>query len=188
MPPLDCSEVTRCLCVQVKSSNAWDALKPYVPFATAALSAFTFWLGYRQKEHDRTSGYYQKVVVDVVLPELIGFNEKYIPELDQLAASVGQRPKEKRKTTPRDVTLELRKFSEDLFELQDKITDRTTLFDLKTSARIEQKFDAFQDAITGWFNDASVGKRRERSDLRSLVQEFRRELVRELYKGKVRSF
>lgn len=151
-------------------------------------AAFTFWLGYRQKERERTLSYYHKVVVDVVISDVFRFFDEQIRQLSQAGIEARDGINSGRVTMPRAVKSVITSFSTELFKLQDQIADRTIVFDEHTTEEIKQEFEIIQDRVTGWFNDLYQSKRRGLEELRSALRDGQRRVIKHLYRGQFRNF
>jgi hypothetical protein len=165
-----------------------DVVKTVATALALPLAAFTFWLGYRQKERERTRSYYHKVVVDVVLPGILDFFQAQAEAMTEAGRQAQLGLKSSRKTMPRSCSIALSNFSTGLYSLLDAITQRTLIFDEKVTAEIRNDVEDIEDAVTDWFNDAGLHKRRDVEEIRPLVQRGQRLLIKRLYKGEFRDF
>lgn len=180
-----------CLCPCVAPQPTFlneDVLAVWIPLAALGLSALTFWLGYHQKERQRTLTYYHKIVTEPLVPEIIAFcakNELLIQEAAQISLAAF---KGNRKSIPREATQKLTNFSTELFELQDKIVEKIEVFDSKSTRKLEGLFELFQDRITDWFNQVALRRRRNPEELQNIFLDRKRAIVKLLYRGQFRNF
>jgi hypothetical protein len=176
-------------CVQPVITTNWpDVVKTIASVVALPLAAFTFWIGYRQKEKERTRSYYHKVVIDVVLPLILDGFAVEIERIREAGRTALQGLQSNRKTMPRSCSVALSEFGTNLFQLQDSITERTIIFDEKLTRLIGVDFELTQDDITRWFDEASLHKRRELPELEALLRARQRQIIRRLYRGDCRDF
>ena len=177
-----------CTTIIAQQANLLDLLKTTASVAALPLAGLTFWLGYRQKERERTRGYYHKAVVDVVLPQIL---ETFGIEIDRLREA-GRAALEglasKRKTMPRASSVALSEFTTNLFFLQDAIVERTLIFDEKMTNEIREDFEGIEDKAKGWFGDVVLHKRRNLEELEAILKTGQRTVIKRLYRGEFRDF
>jgi hypothetical protein len=183
--PVSPCQLAQCL---QKTNSAGDALKTVAAIVSIPLALITFLLGYRQRERERTRSYYQKVVVDSLFQDILDFFSSQAEPIVTAGREGLKGLASNRKTLPRSCSLALSDFSTKLFALQDKITERTAIFDERITSEVQGDFEAVQDEITGWFNDASLHKRRELDELPQLLKSGQRTIVKRLYRGEFRDF
>lgn len=169
--------------------RAWlDGLMAIVSTLAVPVALFTFWLGYRQRERERTLSYYHKVVVDVVIDDVFSFFDKQIRSLTESGTAAREGLAAGRLTMPRPIKQALTGFSTALFSLQDQIAERTVVFDVETTELVKRAFERIQDQATGWFNDLYQHKRRGIEELNNILREGQRSIIKQLYAGQFRNF
>jgi hypothetical protein len=175
-------------CAQQAISSWPDIIKTVASVLALPLALLTFWLGYRQREHERTLSYYHKVVVDALLPKIL---EGFAVEIDRMQeagreALVGL--KSSRKAMPRKCSIALADFATNLFGLQDLIAERTLIFDEKITNEIKDDFQGTQDDVTDWFSDVILHKQRHFEEIEQILRLRQRQLIKRLYRGEFRDF
>jgi hypothetical protein len=177
-------------CCQSVSASAGtaDLVKTLVTVLALPLSALTFWLGYRQREYERRRSYYQDVVIDAMLPEILEAFDQQSSALTGSGLAGLNGLASNRKTMPRSCGVALASFASAIFDLQDRIVQRVAIFDELQTEEIREAFQQTQDEVTDWFDDISSHKRRELGEIDGLLRKNQRLLIRLLYKGKMRSF
>lgn len=165
-----------------------DTTKTIASAVAIPLAIVTFWLGYRQRERERTRGYYHKVVVDVLLPDILAFFDEQTEAISEAGRQAEKGLASMRKTLPRTCTISLSDFSAALYKLLDKISERTLIFDEKITSLVVREVDDLEDSVTGWFNDIALFKRRNVEELAGLMKSSQRNIVKLLYKGEFRDF
>lgn len=165
-----------------------DVVKTAAAVLALPLAGLTFWIGYRQREHERTLSYYHKVVIDVVLPKIL---EGFAVEIDRMQeagreALAGM--KSARKTMPKKCSVALAEFASNLFGLQDTIVERTLIFDEDTTDDVRDAFQSTQDDVTEWFNDVTLHKQRHLEEIEHILRLRQRQLIKRLYKGDFKDF
>jgi len=171
------------------SNSDWlDLLKTTGASLVLPLSLTTFWLGYRQKEKERSKSYYHKIVVDVVLEPILNFFSTHIPNLQEAAVGAIRGMKGARVAIPKTSTERLARFSTELFDLQDMVIARTSVFDTVATNHLERQFQDLQDQVSEWFDDVGMHKRREPEGLEMVIMNGQRELVKQILEGKFRNY
>lgn len=151
--------------------------------ATPLIAVFTFWLGYRQKERERSSSFYAELVVN---PSVIHIDKFFDLYRNQLVAHARQvQPRSSRATTPRDLTKLLTKFSQDLYELKDNIVKRLEVFDEKAVVRVEIIVSKLETDVTMWF-EGWCRAPAEPEELSRTFSTAKRGMMKNIYKGKFR--
>jgi hypothetical protein len=176
-----------CIATCPLPSSYSDVLKTVASVLALPLALITFYLGYRQREGERTRGYYHKAVIDVVLPQLIEFFDLQLEKVVQAARDATKGLNSLRKTMPPGVTKSLAEFSASLFEMQDVITNRTLIFDEKVTELIRKDFEQIQDDVANWFGELALRKSREIEELPGLVKKGQRAIIKHLYSGKFKN-
>lgn len=185
---LDPTTLCQCPLPLPAGTSPWlDTVKTVAAIAAVPGALLTFILGYRQKEKERTLAYYHKVVTDVAVPNIFAFFAEQVQSISAAGRDAQEGLDSDRKTMPRSVTVALAAFSTQLFNLQNSITDRTIVFDEPTTSKIALAFEAIQDNTSGWFNDASLYKRRNVEELTGILRRGQRSVVGLLYKGQFRN-
>jgi hypothetical protein len=164
-----------------------DTAKTIVAIGALPAAFLTFFIGYRQKEKERTLTYYHKVVTDVAVPNIFTFFADQIPFLTEAGRNAHTGIKSVRKTMPRSSSLALAEFSTKLFALRDSITDRTIVFDDSISNKIDLAFEKIQDDAAAWFNDVAQHKRRNLEDLTVMLRRGQRTVIGLLYRGQFKN-
>lgn len=175
-------------CQAANAVGATDLLKTLAVGFALPLSVLTFWLGYRQREYERRRSYYQDVVIDPMLPEILETFDQQSSALTGAGRAGLNGVASNRKTMPRSCGVALASFASAIFSLQDRIVQRAAIFDELQTDEIREAFQQTQDEVTDWFDDVSSHKRRELGEIDGLLRKNQRLLVRLLYKGKMRSF
>ncbi len=147
------------------------------------LGMLTFWLGYRQRVYERNRSYYQDAVIDVLLPDVIAVFDELSLRLSAAGQEAVKGLSSSRKTLPRSCSLALANFADILFKLQDRVIQRSTIFDESLLEPIRDVCQATQDEITAWFEDAGLHKKREIPELDLSLRKNERLLIRLLYQG-----
>lgn len=163
-------------------------VKTVTSILAAPVAAFTFWLGYKQKERERTLSYYHKVVVDVTIPTIFKFFDEQVKLLTTAAEEAKRSSSTTRRTLPRPAHQALTTFSTALFQLQDEITDRTIIFDEKVTEKIRLGFETIQNEATCWFSDILQRKPRSVEEVKIILQTGQRRLIKQLYEGQFRTY
>ncbi len=163
-------------------------MKTVAAIVALPLAGLTFWLGYRQRERERTVSYYHKVVVDKVIDELFKFFNQQTLELDRAAREALAGMAESPPAIPEKSKQALADFSTTLFKLNDLITDRTVMFDERATEQIRAEFEKIQDDATEWFDHVGSHKRRNAEELKILLRRGQRAVIKQLYKGQFRNF
>jgi hypothetical protein len=174
-------------CQSSSASSLPDLVKTITSIAAIPLAIVTFYLGYRQKEKERTRGYYQAVAVDAVLPAIIAFFDGSLEKVMDAGREAIKGAASARKTVPVGATRGLAAFSEELFKLQDHVTDRTLIFDEKVTESIRVDFEELQDDVANWFGDIALHKRRDIEELPPLIKKGQRTIIFHLYDGEFRN-
>jgi len=156
-------------------SILWDA--------TPLICILTFWLGYRQKERERSSSFYNDVVVNPSVAEIDKFFDLYRNQLVEYARQV--QPKSSRLTTPRDLTKLLTQFARDLYGLMDNIVRRLEVFDEKAVGRVGNIMSKLETDVTMWF-DGWCKAPMEPEELGRKFATAKRGLIKNIYQGKFR--
>ena len=151
--------------------------------ATPLIAIFTFWLGYRQKERERSSSFYNDVVVIPTVVVIDKFFDLYQNQLVEYARKV--QPRNSRATTPRDLTKLLTKFSQDLYDLKDNIIKRLEVFDEKAVGRVGNIVFKLETDVTMWFGCRSKPPA-EPEELSRMFASAKRGLMKNVYLGKFR--
>ena len=122
-----------CHCVETvkQATSATDTAKTVTSVLALPLALTTFLIGYWQRERERTRSYYHKVVVDVVLQRILDFFGEQVEAMTSAGRDALDGLASARKAIPRSCRVKLSEFATGLFELQDKITERTAIFDEK---------------------------------------------------------
>lgn len=169
------------------TSQLLELVKTVTAIAAVPGALLTFVLGYRQKEKERTLAYYHKVVTDFAVPNIFTFFSDQVQSISTAGREAQDGLNSERKTLPRSVTIALSAFSTQLFTLKNSITDRTIVFDEAITGRLDLAFEAIQDDTSGWFNDASLFKRRNVEELTAILRRGQRTVVGLLYRGQFRN-
>jgi len=170
------------------TSPTWQTVLTVVPLPILLLAGLTFWLGYRQKEKERTLAYYHKVVVDEVIPAVIDFFTAQIKALNTAGTDGINGMASQAKAIPEGTKQALTNFSMALFQLQDVITDRTSIFDEGVTDNIRIEFQTIQDDALQWFDDIGIHRRRNVEELMRILQIGRRQVAKQIYRGQFRMF
>ena len=175
--------------VAAPQSASWlDWGKTLAAICALPLAGTTFWLGYRQKERERTRSYYHKAVVDIVLPKILESCAQETERLLETGRTALAGLKSARKTMPRSCNIALAEFTKNWFALQDLITERTLIFDERITEEIRQDFQSTEDDAKEWFNEVSLHKRRNVEDLDAIMKKSQRTVIKRLYRGDFRDF
>jgi hypothetical protein len=178
-----------CVAAAARQAASWpDLVKTIASVAALPIAGLTFWLGFRQKERERTLSYYHKVVVDVVLQKILDGFASEIERINEAGRTAIVGMKSNRKSMPRSCNLALSEFGTNLFTLQDVVVERTIIFDEKTTEEIREDFQQTQDDVTVWFSDVVLHKRRNFEELEQLLRAGQRRIIRRLYQGDFRNF
>ena len=184
--------VSTCIkCCQVAAPQAaslGELAKTFAATLALPLSAFTFWIGYRQKEYERRRSYYQDAVIDAILPDILTIFDQQSAALKSAGIDGQKGLSSTRKTIPRSCSVALATFADVIFGLQDQIVQRVAIFDELQADQIRLAFQQTQDDVTDWFNDISLHKRREIEEIDALLRTHQRALIRRLYQAEMRSF
>jgi hypothetical protein len=151
--------------------------------ATPLIAVFSFWLGYRQKERERSSSFYTEVVVNPSVTCIDKFFDSYRNQLVEHARQV--QPRNSRETTPRDLTKLLTRFSQDLYGLKDNIVKRLEVFDEKAVRRVENIVTKLETDVTMWFAGWCKAPA-EPEELSRTFATAKRGLMKNIYMGKFR--
>ncbi len=165
-----------------------DWIKTCTAIAALPLAAFTFYLGFRQKEKERSKDYYHKNVVDFVLPPALLFFSTEIPNLQQAGKAAIAGMRSAAAELPRESVAALTRFSTGLFDLQDIITARTAVFDQAATNKIQTRFEDLQDAVSTWFDEVGMHKRRNPEELANIVMDGQRSIVKHIFEGRIDDF
>ena len=171
--------------VLVRAALWSERAKILVPVGAIGLSTFTFFLGYRQRDRERTLSYYHKTVTDAVMPAILEFFPAQLTALE--AAAIQALQPSARRTKPISTTKTLSTFSTQLFDLHDSIVERTVLFDEKATSKINKIFEEIEDSVSEWFDNA-MQKKKSIDQLKSIVRSGQRRVVRGIYEGQFRDF
>jgi hypothetical protein len=174
--------------VQIQPDPSAKVLQIILSIAVGLLSVTTFLLGYRKRIHERRAGWYQKVVVDESLPKLFEFFRNaeirlMAAVLDCRSASPGAR-----KTLSNKITGAITDFSGELIQVKDLVTERMIVFDEAVAGAVNARFEKLQDDVSEFFQDCVVKKRREREEMRDILLEAQRHLIRSLYECEFKNF
>ncbi len=183
--------ITACVsCCQtvMATGGSGETLKTILSVLAVPLSVLTFWLGYRQREYERRRSYYQDVVIDVMLPDIIDTFDLISEELTNAGRDGLAGISSNRKSMPRSCSIALSKFADTIFKLQDRIVQRVAIFDEPLVDKVRNAFQEIQDDLTGWFEDVGLHKRRDTIEIDPLLKKHQRILIRMLYQCKMRSF
>lgn len=184
----DIPSANQCIQGATQTTSTLDVIKTVTSVLAIPLAVLTFILGYRQKERERTRAYYHKVVVDVVLPVILEFFGAQAELMAEAARQAERGMASGRKSMPRSCSVSISNFSTGLYLLLDKVTERTLIFDEKISRQINDDFEDIEDAVTGWFGDITLHKRRNVEEVAQLLQQGQRTVIKRLYKGEFRDF
>ncbi len=179
--------IANCVASCCPNSSYSDLIKTVTAVLAIPLAIVTFYLGYRQREKERTRGYYHKAVVDVVLPQLIEFFDRELGNISDAARSAVNGLTSNRKTMPASCTKRLADFSEQLIKMLDVVTDRTLIFDEQITELIREDFEQVQDDVANWFGDIALRKSRDIEELPGLVKAGERRIIKHLYSGSFRN-
>jgi hypothetical protein len=178
-----------CQSVATSSANgSSDLVKTIITVIALPLSALTFWLGYRQREFERRRSYYQDVVIDAVLPDILPVFDQQSLDMSNAGTEGLKGLSSVRKTMPRSCSIALATFADSIFRLQDRIVQRVAIFDELQVESIREEFQQLQDDVANWFNDIGLHKRREVGEIDALLRTHQRNLIRMLYRAEMRSF
>ncbi len=166
--------------------NRYQWLFSWLPAITIALSALTFWLGYRKRVRERQATWYHKVVVDFAVAKIFEVFE--IAE-EEFGNPLVDLPQDRlRKTIPRKYTIALAKFSDALVRMQDAVHERLIVFDEKSALELITNCQDLQDEVTDWFESAFIRRKRDPGLLRSVMLKREKSLFRILYDCEFKQF
>lgn len=175
-------------CLSGHQDTILNFVKDVVSIVALPLSALTFYLGYRQREYERQRSYYQEVVVDEVLPDVLALFDEQSAKLTEAGREAFKGNASARKTIPRACSVALADFAQSLFALQDRIVQRAAIFDEQLAESVSVAFQETQDSVTSWFDDVNLHKRRDIVEIDAALRNHERALVRIMYRGGLKAF
>lgn len=176
------------VCSVHQAAGFSDLIKTATSLIALPFAGFTFWLGYRQRERERTRSYYHKVVVDVVLPDILTFFDQQGIELRAAGHAALTGAASPRRAIPKSCKAALAVFGTSLFDLQDKIVQRTAIFDENLTLKLEDTFPKIQDDVTNWFSAVDLQKSPSVEGLTAVLRSSQRAVIRLLYTGEYKNF
>jgi hypothetical protein len=174
--------------VRIQPDPSAKILQIVLSIAVGLLSVTTFLLGYRKRILERRASWYQKVVVDASLPLLFEFFRKAEAELMAAVSDCERNSQAVRKTLSNKVTSAITAFSAELITVKDFIAERMMVFDEARAAKLNASFLTLQDSVSECFEDCVVKKRRSREEMRDVLLDAQRQVLKLLYECEFKNF
>jgi len=187
-PVLTVAQAPQNIQVQIQPDPSAKILQIVLSVAVGLLSVATFLLGYRKRILERRASWYQKVVVDESLPMLFDFFRKAEGELMAAVLDCQRNSQTARKTLSSKVTAAIAAFSADLIRVKDFIAERMVVFDESFAAELNARFLRLQDEVSEWFEDCVVKKRRNSEEMRDILLNAQRQILKILYECEFKNF